>query len=152
MQKVLPPLLGMLCLTPIWVYPTQAQAATSQCDRTLKSVQASLPSTMPFKLKKISGAGKPPQGRSKYLGIIFNGGTNNNYTAGETLMKDGNRQLLIAKKVISGCSQVGSVSFAMKETDWIVTYGMINGKVKHFTCVEAGPRAPALRWGETYCI
>jgi hypothetical protein len=141
MKKILPLLFGIMCLAPVWHYPVAA--ATGQCDRTLKSIKASLPDVKVFELSKIPNSfGKPPQGRSKYLSIRMQS------DSAEALMKKEEILLKTAKTAIASCPQLGLVSFGISETDWEQSYGLKNGKVQAFRCSERRP----LRWGEFVCV
>jgi len=59
---------------------------------------------------------------------------------------------ILATRVINSCGSVGRVTFGMDNTDWSHAYGLVNGQVVAFTCVEPGTTNRSLRWGERYCL
>jgi hypothetical protein len=64
-------------------------------------------------------------------------------------MNNATLQMGISKSIMTQCPTVASVSFAVFETDWVNVYGLVNSRVKKFTCKEAGDK---IRWGEQYCL
>jgi hypothetical protein len=144
MPKLVPMILGFLCLTPISLSP--AVAATNQCDRTLQSIKASLPNVKVFKIRTINRSAQPPKGRAKQLDIIMEG------KAAETLMTEDTKLLKISKTTIKSCPQVAMVNFGIAETDWGNTYGLVNGRVQAFVCQEESANPQKLPWGEQVCI
>jgi hypothetical protein len=67
----------------------------------------------------------------------------------ERAMNNSALQLRISKNITNKCRNVGLVSFALDETDWVNIYGSIAGQIKPFVCKEAGEK---LRWGEQTCL
>lgn len=58
---------------------------------------------------------------------------------------------ILATRVINSCGSIGRVTFGPANSDWLHSYGLVNGQVMGFTCVESGTTNRALRWGERYC-
>ncbi len=59
----------------------------------------------------------------------------------------------LAASVISNCSSVSIVIFAVYQIDWYYSYGLLpSGKVENFSsnCVE--PKPGKLRWGQQTCF
>ena len=56
----------------------------------------------------------------------------------------------VARAFIEGCRPVGLVTFGVPASDWTNSFGLINGRVQPFQCVEPGEAAPT--WGFEYCF
>ena len=58
----------------------------------------------------------------------------------------------ITANVIRGCSDVAVVSYGILGTGYIKNFGLVNGRVQRFQCVEMGGRStPRPQWGWQYC-
>ncbi|MEO1124640.1 MAG: hypothetical protein AAFX95_11200 [Cyanobacteria bacterium J06639_16] len=57
----------------------------------------------------------------------------------------------ISSQIIEDCQPVSLVEFQMYSTDWAETYGLVNGNVVLFSCIEAGIGANP-RWGQVVCL
>lgn len=55
----------------------------------------------------------------------------------------------ISRDIITGCAGIGVVTFNVDQTDWSQEYGLVNGRVQAFQCVDPGPEV--LEWGTTAC-
>lgn len=53
-------------------------------------------------------------------------------------------------RLIQSCGSVSAVRYASNASGWHDIYGLINGQVRGFTCVDLD-LARDLRWGEYYC-
>ena len=76
-----------------------------------------------------------------------------NGSAAESVMNSDKFMKSIAASVISNCSSVSMVIFAVYQTDWYYSYGLLSsGKVENFisNCVEPG--TGKLRWGQQTCF
>lgn len=58
--------------------------------------------------------------------------------------------LRISDYLIQNCSNVSSVLFSSNSSGWQDVYGIVNGRVSGFICVDHAPNH-VLRWGEYYC-
>ncbi|QQE64646.1 SH3 domain-containing protein [Leptolyngbya sp. BL0902] len=56
----------------------------------------------------------------------------------------------MGNRLIQNCQTVSAVRFASNNSGWQDVYGLINGQVVGFTCVDTDLNR-ALRWGEYYC-
>lgn len=56
----------------------------------------------------------------------------------------------ISDRLIQHCETVSAVRFASNNSGWQDIYGLINGQVTGFACVDIAP-GQTLRWGEYYC-
>ena len=75
-----------------------------------------------------------------------------NGTAAESIMNSDKFMKSIAASVISKCNSVSMVIFAVYQTDWYYSYGLLpSGKVENFAsnCVEPAPGK--LSWGQQTC-
>jgi hypothetical protein len=140
MNKLLPIALGLLLVISNGAVPATAATSPSNCNKTLKLVKKSLSEVVTFKTRSLGDQGQP-RGRSKALDITFKN---------DAAFPIKSAQKSIATRVIKSCSQIASVSFGIDQTDAGTVYGLKNGKIIKFTCIEAGGAIkPA--WGETYC-
>ncbi len=74
-------------------------------------------------------------------------------TAAESVMNSDKFMKSIATSVIRNCNSVSMVIFAVYQTDWYYSYGLLpSGKIENFisNCVEPGPGK--LRWGQQTCF
>lgn len=116
-------------------------AANYSCSRALRTAKVQLGNVKSLTTAPISAAyGRPPRGRSMSVIILV---------TAEAAMNKLPRQLEIGKNITNKCRTVGMVSFALDQTDWVNTYGLLNGRLRRFTCQEAGAK---LRWGEQPCL
>lgn len=56
----------------------------------------------------------------------------------------------MSSRLIQSCQTVSAVRFSSNNSGWQDVYGLINGQVAGFTCVDIDLHR-ALRWGEYYC-
>jgi hypothetical protein len=61
--------------------------------------------------------------------------------------RKGNRQLKFSKNIISKCRQISSVTFYVSGTDFQSTYGMVNGRLKQFSCYYFTASGEKIPWG-----
>jgi hypothetical protein len=54
--------------------------------------------------------------------------------------------------VVNHCGAVSSMTFAGEHSDWAITYGLIDGQIQQFSCLEAVRGGRSTRWGEHYCL
>lgn len=76
-----------------------------------------------------------------------------NGTAASLIMNSDKFMKSIATSVTSNCNSVSMVIFAVYQTDWYYSYGLLpSGKIENFSanCVEPGPGK--LRWGQQTCF
>jgi hypothetical protein len=66
------------------------------------------------------------------------------------VMASGQFMTILATRIMNGCSSIGMVSFGQGHSDWVISFGMVNGQVESFYCLEFGSSRVA-RWGEQYC-
>lgn len=55
----------------------------------------------------------------------------------------------ISRAFIAGCRPVGLVTFGVEYSGWINSFGVVNGSVAPFQCVDLGEQEPV--WGYQYC-
>ncbi|MGG6298129.1 hypothetical protein ACQ4M4_27360 [Leptolyngbya sp. AN02str] len=69
----------------------------------------------------------------------------------ENVMNSIQLMTTISRTIINGCPPVGLVTFSMAETDWQSPFGLINGQVREFECVDPSSE-PTTPWGYYTCI
>jgi hypothetical protein len=95
-------------------------------------------------IKQIGAAsGKYPRGRSMVADLTI---VNNNPRS-EQLINSSTKLLTASQKIAKNCPNVGMVQFYIDQTDNGVVYGLINGRMKQFTCNNETP----IKWGEIVC-
>jgi hypothetical protein len=140
MNTLLPIALGLLLLVSNGSVPVTAATSPSNCNKTLKLVKKSLSEVVTFKTRSLGDQGQP-RSRSKALDITFKN---------DAAFPIESTQKSIATRVIKSCVQIASVSFGIDQTDAGTVYGLKNGQIIKFTCIEAGSTKKP-NWGETYC-
>lgn len=116
----------------------------SICQNTLKMVKSQLGLVKSAQIKQISDAnGKYPLGRSMVADLTI---VNNNPRS-EQLINSSSKLLAASQKIAKNCANVGMVQFYIDQTDNGVIYGLINGRMKQFTCNNETP----IKWGEIMC-
>lgn len=92
-----------------------------------------------------------PSGRPYELRVLF-GPLGRPQPAALDLMESNRMLNSIAANVIRGCSDVAVVSYGIPGTGHISSFGLVNGHVQRFQCVDGGGRSvPRPRWGWQYC-
>lgn len=56
----------------------------------------------------------------------------------------------ITQGVTDGCQNVGIVSYAAAESDWVESYGLIGSQIRQFECTDPGEGST--RWGYVVCL
>jgi hypothetical protein len=114
---------------------TPVAAAPAKCSRVLSQSKAELTNVQAFRtIKYDQYDGIPPRGRTMHLAIGIGERPSN--------------ELLISKRIITSCPQIGSISFIMNGTDDQNRYGLLNGKVQAFKCQAPGATS---KWGTYSC-
>lgn len=86
-----------------------------------------------------------PRGRSVALSLFIDGRDADNVMMSPQLLTT------ISRTIIEGCQPIGMISFVRAETDWVTTFGWVNGQVREFECIDYdGESLPP--WGTTVCI
>jgi hypothetical protein len=119
-------------------------ANKSICQNTLGAVRSQLGLVKSARIEQISAAsGKYPRGRSRVADLTI---VNNNPRS-EQLINSPAKLLAASQKIAKNCANVGMVQFYIDQTDNGVVYGLINGRMKQFTCNNE----PPIKWGEVMC-
>lgn len=119
-------------------------ANKSVCQNTLRMVRSQLGLVKSARIKQISAAnGKYPPGKSMVADLTI---VNNNPRS-EQLINSSSKLLVASQKIAKNCANVGMVQFYIDQTDNGVVYGLINGRMKQFTCNNETP----IKWGEIMC-
>jgi hypothetical protein len=119
-------------------------ANKSICQNTLGTIGSQLGLVKSVKINRITAAsGKYPRGRSMVADLTI---VNNNPRS-ERLINSPAKLLAASQKIVKNCANVGMVRFYIDQTDNGVVYGLINGRMKQFTCNNETP----IKWGETVC-
>jgi hypothetical protein len=116
----------------------------SICQNTLAMVRSQLGLVKSVQIERITAAtGKYPRGRSMVADLRI---VNNNPRS-EQLINSSSKLLTASQKIAKNCANVGMVQFYIDQTDNGVVYGLINGRMKQFTCNNETP----IKWGEIVC-
>lgn len=119
-------------------------ANKSTCQKTLGMVKSQLGLVKLVKINRITAAsGKYPRSRSMVADLTI---VNNNPRS-EQLINSSSKLLTASQKIAKNCANVGMVQFYIDQTDNGVVYGLINGRMKQFTCNNETP----IKWGEIMC-
>jgi hypothetical protein len=119
-------------------------ANKSICQNTLGMVKSQLGLVKSVQIKQIGTAlGKYSRGRSMVADFTI---VNNNPRS-EKLIESSSQLLTASQKIAKSCPNVGMVQFYIDQTDNGVVYGLINGRMKQFTCNNETP----IKWGEIVC-
>jgi hypothetical protein len=119
-------------------------ANKSTCQKTLGMIKSQLGLVKSARIKQISAtSGKYPPGRSMVADLTI---VNNNPRS-EQLINSSAQLLTASQKIAKSCANVGMVQFYIDQTDNGVVYGLINGRMKQFTCNNE----PPIKWGEVMC-
>ena len=92
------------------------------------------------------------QGYSDYpadapIGVVFR----MNGQAAADVMNSHQFMTTISTQLITECQPVSLVDFQVNYTDWSAKYGLVNGNVIAFECVEPGVGAYT-QWGQEFCL
>ncbi len=116
----------------------------SICQNTLGTVRSQLGLVKSARIKQISVAScKYPRGRAMVADFTI---VNNNPRS-EKLINSSAKLLTASQKIAKNCANVGMVQFYIDQTDNGVVYGIVNGRMKQFTCNNETP----IKWGEIMC-
>ncbi|WP_373541710.1 hypothetical protein [Chamaesiphon sp.] len=119
-------------------------ANKSTCQNTLGMIRSQLGLVKSVKINRITAAsGKYPRGRSMVADLTI---VNNNPRS-EQLINSSSKLLAASQKIAKNCANVGMVQFYIDQTDNGVVYGLINRRMKQFTCNNETP----IKWGEVMC-
>lgn len=86
-----------------------------------------------------------PRGRAWGFGFVLDG------DATVDVMTSPRFLTSVSTTIIEGCNAVGVVTFTAAESDWSDSYGLVNGQVRPFECIDPG-REDRPAWGFHVCI
>lgn len=86
----------------------------------------------------------PVRGKPNELVLVVGG------PGEDTILSSGELMQTISEQLIQNCGTISSVKIGSNNSGWHHVFGLINGRVQIFDCIEAGPGNP-LRWGQYYC-
>jgi hypothetical protein len=128
-----------LFLTFSWlpVNISEAVTASSKCSTVLAQSKSAINKVSSFRTFNIQEKddGIPPRGRSQHLNIIRG-------------LRQEVKEAAMAKRIITSCPKIGSVSFITNGTDEEDRYGLLNGKIQAFQCRDI---TEPISWGEYGC-
>lgn len=59
----------------------------------------------------------------------------------------------ISQNIINDCSDIGTVSFFAPQSDWDEHFGIVDGQVIRFQCVQGDPHQITKPvWGQFHCL
>ncbi len=141
MNKLFPVTLVLLMSIGNIATPAIAKPDRPNCNSTLQSVKKSLTGVRSFQQDKLDNRGQP-RGRTLSFDITLKI---------DAEFPSDTSQMAIATRVIRNCSKIALVTFAYYQSDGVNTYGIKNGQIIEFTCIDAGSDKKT-KWGETYCM
>jgi hypothetical protein len=80
------------------------------------------------------------------VAIVIISGKGNNASKAQKLLSS-SKLLKTSQEIYRNCPKVGMVEFVIDGIDDNVTYGIVNGRMKEFTCAKK----PPVKWGEHIC-
>ncbi len=86
----------------------------------------------------------PVQGRPNELVLVVGG------TRQDVILSSGDFMQNISESLIQNCETVSSIKTASNNSGWHHVFGLINGRVQAFECVDAAPGVK-LKWGQYFC-
>lgn len=84
------------------------------------------------------------KGRNMEVIVII---SSKNVSKAQKLLSSSSKLLKASQEISVNCPKVGIVEFVIDGIDDNVTYGIVNGRMKEFTCARKSP----VRWGEHIC-
>jgi hypothetical protein len=141
-----PAVMALQNFTDIPIHDRQVALVTSKstCQNTLGTVRSQLGNVKSARIKPIgTNSGKYPRGRSMVADVTIL----NDNTRSEQLIGSPAKLLAVSQKIAKNCPNVGMVQIYFDQTDNGVVYGLINGRMKQFTCNNETP----IKWGEVMC-
>lgn len=57
----------------------------------------------------------------------------------------------LSTNLINRCQPLSRVTFQLDQTDWEVTFGLMENQIIAFECADPG-RSTVLNWGEAFCL
>lgn len=58
----------------------------------------------------------------------------------------------ITEAIMSGCPNVGLVSFWLDHSDWVIEFGLIGDEVREFECIPSDDTNNPIQWGYGVCL
>jgi hypothetical protein len=103
--------------------------SSPKCNAAIANVQSKFSIKQTSTTTLANQPGKPT--RKTTIDMIVNGGRR-----GSIFMDNTSLQLAMSRKIINSCGDVGRISYQLFQSDYIRVYGLINGKVREFSCKE----------------
>jgi hypothetical protein len=97
-----------------------------------------------YGLKVENNSLSPVRGKPNELVLVVGG------PGEDTLLSSGELMQTLSEQLIQNCGTVSSVRIASNNSGWHHVFGLINGRVQIFDCIDAGP-GNTLRWGQYFC-
>lgn len=92
-----------------------------------------------------------PSGRPYELRVVV-GSLRRRQPAAFDVMESDQMLISIASNVIRNCNNVAVISYGLYSSDYVKSFGLVNGRVRPFQCLQNRDRStPPPRWGWQYC-
>ncbi|MCT7960873.1 SH3 domain-containing protein [Laspinema sp. D1] len=86
----------------------------------------------------------PVRGKPNELVLLVGGPGDDAILSSSELMQN------LSEPLIQNCGTISSVKISSNNSGWHHVFGLINGRVQIFDCIDAGP-GNQQRWGQYYC-
>ena len=122
----------------------QCQAALNEATNTVEEVPSVQMSTMDIRSLAEEYSDFPAErAHGVYIGIEGQAAIN--------VLNSPQLLTSISSQLIEECDSVSMIKFAIHQTDWNVVFGLVDGSVLSFECIE--PSLGRIRqWGTTVCL
>ncbi|MCT7967064.1 SH3 domain-containing protein [Laspinema sp. D1] len=86
----------------------------------------------------------PVRGKPNELVLVVGG------PGEDAILSSGELMQTISERLIQNCGTISSVKIASNNSGWHHVFGLINGRVQIFDCIDAGP-GNQQQWGQYFC-
>lgn len=155
MIKTLLALTGFVVLGSLLAQPAFSQA--DACDRAINHITTTLQEngSIDIELKVSDNTENAPSGRPVTL-MVGMGSRTSSREQGQRIINILNSpQLLISltRNIVNNCNRVSAVEYALRYSDYIRTFGLVDGEIKVFECINSRRGNPVNpRWGQQICL
>jgi len=144
----------MLLVVPVTAQEAQPVQKVRDCATTVLEARNTLEEGRDVNISEIRSSSVSnsysdyPEGRPMSYRFKLGG------SAAADIMYSPQLMTMLSQSIIGSCGTVSNVTFAVDQTDWERTYGLVGqGRVEEFRCIEAGRgSSSSLAWGYKFCL